>query len=90
MDLGLPELVIILLIILLLFGSTRLPKLSRSLGQSIRELREGFNSKEPSTARGSEEFSGKEPSPEEFNDKEPPPAEDKNAKHKKNEKKSKR
>lgn len=42
MDLGLPELIIILLIVLLLFGSTRLPKLSRSIGQSMRELRNGL------------------------------------------------
>lgn len=47
MDFGLPELIVILLIVLLLFGSSRLPKLSRSIGQSIRELREGFWSKEP-------------------------------------------
>lgn len=47
MNFGLPELIIILVIVLLLFGSTRLPKLSRSIGQSIRELREGFGSKEP-------------------------------------------
>lgn len=44
MSFGLPELIIILAIVLLLFGSTRLPKLSRSIGQSIRELREGFGS----------------------------------------------
>ena len=42
MDFGLPELIIILLIVLLLFGSTRLPKLSRSIGQSMKELRNGF------------------------------------------------
>lgn len=41
--LGLPELIIILLILLLLFGSTKLPKLSRSIGQSARELRDGFD-----------------------------------------------
>lgn len=40
--LGLPELIIILLILLLLFGSTKLPKLSRSIGQSAKELRDGF------------------------------------------------
>jgi sec-independent protein translocase protein TatA len=43
MDFGLPELIIILVILLLLFGSTRLPKLSRSIGQSAKELREGFS-----------------------------------------------
>lgn len=41
--LGLPELIVILLILLLLFGSTKLPKLSRSIGQSARELRDGFD-----------------------------------------------
>lgn len=44
-DIGLPELIIILAILLLLFGSTRLPKLSRSLGQSAKELRDGLNGK---------------------------------------------
>lgn len=48
MNFGLPELLIILVIVLLLFGSTRLPKLSRSIGQSFRELREGFGAKGPS------------------------------------------
>jgi sec-independent protein translocase protein TatA len=45
MDLGLPELIIILLIVLLLFGGTRLPKLSRSIGESLKNLREGFEGK---------------------------------------------
>lgn len=42
--LGVPELLIILLILLLLFGASRLPKLSKSLGESARELRKGFES----------------------------------------------
>ena len=42
--LGLPELLIILLILLLLFGSTKLPKLARSLGQSAGELQKGLDS----------------------------------------------
>lgn len=40
--LGVPELLIILVILLLLFGSTRLPKLSRSIGESAKELRNGL------------------------------------------------
>ncbi len=40
--LGAPELIIILLILLLLFGASRLPKLSKSLGESAKELRKGF------------------------------------------------
>ena len=39
---GQPELLIILFIVLLFFGASRLPKLSKTLGESGRELREGF------------------------------------------------
>lgn len=42
--LGVPELLIILLILLLLFGASRLPKLSRSIGESAKELRKGLES----------------------------------------------
>ena len=42
-DLGAPELVIILIIILLLFGGRKLPELSRSIGSSLREIRKGVN-----------------------------------------------
>lgn len=42
MDLGVPELLIILVIVLLIFGSNRLPKLARSLGQASREFRTGM------------------------------------------------
>ena len=42
MDIGLPQLIIILVILLLLFGSKRLPQLSRSIGESAKELRDGF------------------------------------------------
>lgn len=41
--LGTPELIIILLIILVIFGGSQLPKLARSLGQSAKELRTGLN-----------------------------------------------
>jgi sec-independent protein translocase protein TatA len=43
LDFGAPELIIILAIILLLFGGKKLPELSRSLGDSMRELRKGIN-----------------------------------------------
>ncbi len=43
LDLGAPELIIILAIVLLLFGGKKLPELSRSLGDSMRELRKGIN-----------------------------------------------
>ena len=40
--LGAPELLVILLIVLVLFGGTRLTKLTRSIGQSVDELKTGF------------------------------------------------
>lgn len=42
LGLGTPELIIILIILLLLFGSTQLPKLARSIGKSSRELKSGL------------------------------------------------
>lgn len=38
-NLGAPELIIILVIILLLFGSKKLPELTRTIGSSVKELR---------------------------------------------------
>lgn len=40
---GTPELLVILVIVLLLFGAKKLPELSRSLGTSIKEIRKGVN-----------------------------------------------
>lgn len=42
MNLGTPELLVILVIILLVFGGARLPKLARSLGQAQKEFKEGL------------------------------------------------
>lgn len=38
MNLGVPELAIILVILLLLFGGAKLPKLAKSLGEAKREF----------------------------------------------------
>jgi sec-independent protein translocase protein TatA len=46
MSLGPTELIIILVIVLLLFGSTRLPKLARSLGEASKEFKKGVNERE--------------------------------------------
>ncbi len=51
MDFGLPELIVVLVILLLLFGSTRLPKLARSIGQAGKELREGLDNKDSSSKK---------------------------------------
>ncbi|HET8781405.1 MAG TPA: twin-arginine translocase TatA/TatE family subunit [Pyrinomonadaceae bacterium] len=44
--LGPTELIIIVLVIVLLFGATKLPQLAKSLGQSKRAFREGLEEAE--------------------------------------------
>lgn len=41
--LGYQELLIILVIVLILFGASRLPELARSLGSSVKEFKKGVN-----------------------------------------------
>jgi len=49
MRLGMPELIVILVIIIVIFGATRLPELGRGLGKGIRNFKdatkEGTNEK---------------------------------------------
>jgi sec-independent protein translocase protein TatA len=42
MNLGAPELMLLLVVILVLFGSAKLPKLARSVGEAQREFRNGL------------------------------------------------
>lgn len=57
---GTQELLIILGILILLFGAKKLPELSKSLGQSIREFRKGQE-----TADDNETTASKDAGPEE-------------------------
>ena len=43
---GLPELIVILFIILLLFGAKRLPETMRSIGNGVKEFKKGMNEEE--------------------------------------------
>ena len=43
MNLGPTELIILLGIVVLLFGATRLPKLARSMGEASREFKKGVH-----------------------------------------------
>ncbi len=44
MSLGFQELLIIFLIVIVLFGATKLPQLGRGIGEGIRNFRKGIQS----------------------------------------------
>ena len=41
-NIGFPELVVILIIVLLVFGAARLPEIARSLGKAIQEFKKAM------------------------------------------------
>ncbi len=41
--LGVPELILIIVLVLLLFGGKKLPQLSRNVSSAIKDLRRGFS-----------------------------------------------
>ena len=45
--LGWPEIIIILVVLLLLFGAKRLPEMGRSLGKGMREFKDAVTTSEP-------------------------------------------
>ena len=46
MPIGVPELLIILVIVLLLFGARRLPEVARGLGSGMREFKDAVTGKD--------------------------------------------
>jgi len=54
MNFGAPELIIVLLVILLLFGGAKLPQLARSLGQAKKEFHEGAAESKAAEAKAAE------------------------------------
>lgn len=58
MKLGTTELLIILLVVVIVFGPTQIPKLTRMFGKSVKSFREGIGADEKdveSGAAGNEE-----------------------------------
>jgi sec-independent protein translocase protein TatA len=43
---GMPEMIIILVIVLILFGANRLPQLAKGMGESIRNFKTGMSEAE--------------------------------------------
>lgn len=54
LGMGAPELIIIAVIILLIFGGSQLPKLAKNLGGSVKELRKGFEADKPADDKKAE------------------------------------
>jgi sec-independent protein translocase protein TatA len=46
LGMGIPELIVILVIALLIFGPKNLPKLGSALGKTVKNVREGLESKD--------------------------------------------
>lgn len=57
-EIGFPELIIILLIALLIFGPSRVPDMGRSLGRALREFRDAIRGEPPAAEKGSERPAG--------------------------------
>lgn len=45
--LGVPELLIILLIVLVIFGASRLPQLGKGIGQGLKNFKDSVKPEEP-------------------------------------------
>ena len=54
---GLPEILVILLILLLLFGGKKIPELMKGLGKGVKSFKDGMNGKDD--AGNDEKLSGK-------------------------------
>ena len=48
MSFGLPEIILILLAVIILFGGKKIPELARALGKSLSEFKKGRNEPEES------------------------------------------
>jgi len=51
---GLPELILLGLVLLLIFGPKRLPEMGRSLGHGMREFKDSVTGPRPTELRASE------------------------------------
>lgn len=59
-EIGFPELAIILIIVLVLFGPGRLPEVSAAIGRSIREFKQSLRDGEDTSANVDERLDAKQ------------------------------
>lgn len=74
--LGVPELVIILVIALIIFGPKKLPEIGKSLGQGIREFRKSTSAIEASFNEDEAQEKAKEKAPTTEAEKQEPQADE--------------
>ncbi len=55
MHIGTPEIILIALVVLLLFGGKKIPELMRGLGKGVRSFRDGLNSQDGDDKKGNGE-----------------------------------
>ena len=55
MGLGAPELIVILIILLVLFGGSKLPALAKGLGQSVKEFKKASKEEEEEEKKAEQE-----------------------------------
>lgn len=53
-SIGMPELIVIFVVVLLIFGPTKLPDLGKSLGEAIRGLKKAMNDPDKTNVEGSD------------------------------------
>lgn len=67
---GMPEMIIILIIVLVVFGAGKLPEIAGAMGKSIRNFKKAADGKEDIEVKASPEIDGKKEAKDE---KEPEP-----------------
>ena len=60
LGLGVPELLVILLVVLVSFGPKNLPKLGSALGKTVKNVREGMEDEDDSDEESEDDSSNKE------------------------------
>jgi len=50
-DIGIPELLVIAVLVVLFFGTPRLPEVGRGLGEAIRNFRKAFREEDKSESK---------------------------------------